>query len=97
MAKAVELSCYGIKCDNPKCDYKDMSVRFEDYPKYVNKPCPKCGQNLLTKHDYNVAKMVMSLAKLFGRIEVPDDCKRTKLEIGLNGTDDVKVDIKEHE
>ena len=91
MAKAVEAICYGIKCDNPNCDYKDMSVR------YLNKPCPKCGQNLLTKHDYNVAKMVMGLCKLFGRIEVPDDERRTELEIGLNGTDDVKVDIKEQE
>ena len=36
MAKAVEAICYGIKCDNPNCDYKDMSVRFEDYPAYLN-------------------------------------------------------------
>ena len=41
--------------------------------------------------------MVMGLCKLFGRIEVPDDERRTELEIGLNGTDDVKVDIKEQE
>lgn len=97
MAKAVEASCYGIKCDNPNCDYEDMSVRFEEYPAYLNKPCPKCGQNLLTKHDYNVAKMVIGLCKLFGRIEVPDDERRAELEIGLNGTDDVKVNIRGQE
>ena len=72
-----------------------MSVRFEDYPAYLNKPCPKCGQNLLTEHDYNVAKMVMGIAKLIRRFEVPDDGRCTELEIGLNGTDDVKVGIRE--
>ena len=30
-----------------------MSVKFEDYPTYVNKPCPICGENLLTQESYN--------------------------------------------
>ena len=64
---------------------------------HILTPCPKCGQNLLTEHDYNVAKTVMGIAKLIRRFEVPDDGRRTELEIGLNGTNDVKVDIREQE
>ena len=42
----------GIKCDNPNCNYKDESVRSEEYYKWINKPCPICGHNLLTGKDY---------------------------------------------
>lgn len=43
MAKAIVTHIQGIKCDNKDCDFKDMSVSYEDYPKWINKPCPKCG------------------------------------------------------
>jgi hypothetical protein len=44
----------GIKCDN--CDYADMEVPFSDYTNWINKPCPKCGENLLTQQDYDLCK-----------------------------------------
>jgi len=53
----MNLKITGIKCD--VCDWRDDSVRLEDYPKYVNAECPKCGQNLLTVEDYkNVQRLV---------------------------------------
>ncbi len=45
------LKISGIKCDN--CSYKDDSVKFEDYLEWLNKPCPDCGENLLTQKDYD--------------------------------------------
>lgn len=51
----------GIKCDNPSCDFSDDNVAFESYPQYVNKPCPKCKSNLLTKKDYD---LVLAINKL---------------------------------
>ena len=48
-----DLEVGGLKCDNPNCDYSDMTVPFEDYESSVNKPCPKCGENLLTQEDYD--------------------------------------------
>lgn len=51
MEKAVEMNVFGIKCDNPECDYQDMTVKYEDYSRLLNKPCPKCGDNLLTQED----------------------------------------------
>lgn len=53
----------GIKCDNPNCDYKDISVKWDDIEKtgaeYLNKPCPKCGQSLLTQEDFDSTKRLI--------------------------------------
>lgn len=42
-----------VVCDH--CDYKVDSPTGdpnEDSSMYLNKPCPKCGTNLLTEQDY---------------------------------------------
>lgn len=91
MAKAIETVVYGIKCDNPKCGWKDMSVEYKDYPSYVNKPCPCCGSNLLTEHDFSVINIMMKLSNLFGNIEVPDEAIDTSLSLELNGTNEVCI------
>ena len=51
----------GIKCDRDSCGYRDDSVKFKDYKKWVNKPCPKCGMNLLT-----IKEFLMCSAKVSG-------------------------------
>lgn len=43
MAKAITTYVRGIKCDNTECGWKDMTVSYEDHPKYIDKPCPCCG------------------------------------------------------
>lgn len=48
----------GIVCDNPTCDYKDPAAGFDTFHEYLNKPCPKCGENLLTQEDYDNAMLV---------------------------------------
>lgn len=45
----------GIKCDNTKCDFIDKTVTLKDLDKWFDKPCPKCGTNLLPKDDFNFA------------------------------------------
>lgn len=40
----------GIKCDTDGCDYHNDDVI--KYRKWINKPCPKCGANLLTVKDF---------------------------------------------
>ena len=42
----------GLVCDNPDCDWEDMSIPSEDYEKWVNAKCPKCGEVVLTEEDY---------------------------------------------
>lgn len=55
----------GIKCDNVKCDYSDKEVKSSDYAKYLNKPCPKCGENLLTEKDYKVVQKMEAISNFF--------------------------------
>lgn len=91
MKNAVDTTIRGIKCDNPNCDFSDMSVSFENYKEYVNRPCPKCGCNLLTEHDYNVCKAMMKMTGWLNKlIKVSDDYDGSddvKMEVNLNGTD----------
>jgi|GEM_PF-4702414 len=55
MNKKAQLIQSGLKCDNPKCDWKDWSIKAEDYELYVNSPCPKCKENILTEEDYRMS------------------------------------------
>lgn len=43
-----------IVCDNPKCDYEIPWTEegSKNIIRYIGKPCPKCGENLLTIEDY---------------------------------------------
>ena len=43
-----------ITCDNKTCDYTIPYNKDGDTNtlKYIDMPCPKCGENLLTKEDY---------------------------------------------
>jgi len=54
--KLIEASQdYLIVCDNQNCNYKiinESKEPFVDTVQYVNKPCPLCGENLLTESDY---------------------------------------------
>ena len=58
MEKNIEFKGGGLVCDNPNCDYKNENVLFEDYSEWLDKPCPKCGENLLTQEDYENARLL---------------------------------------
>jgi hypothetical protein len=58
-----------IVCDNPKCDF---SVPYDPVLEkgilaFVNIPCPKCGENLLTPEDYLTHKRLMSTVDWINR------------------------------
>ena len=59
MEKNAEYS--GIKCDTPGCGYRDDSVTSEEYPNWVDKPCPTCGANLLSKEDFEHTEFMVNL------------------------------------
>jgi len=46
------LDIHGLKCDNPNCDWNDMSIEFDDYPNHVDTGCPECGENILKNDEY---------------------------------------------
>ena len=63
MNEAIKIT--GIKCDTPHCNYKDDTIQFEDYPNWVNKPCPLCGRNLLTQSEYEQSiKLIKTIGQM---------------------------------
>ena len=54
MPKIVEFKVAGIKCDY--CSWRNDDVKVNEYPIWVNKSCPACGENLLTIEDYRAVK-----------------------------------------
>lgn len=64
MNEYIEIS--GIKCDTHHCNYEDRDVKFKDYEKWLNKPCPVCGRNLLTQSEYDKCLL---LIKRFEKIQ----------------------------
>jgi len=70
----MELSGGGLVCDNPECDWEDMSIKVEDYEQYLNAPCPKCGENILTEEDYK------GVVDLFKAVEVANQMTQEQLD-----------------
>jgi len=83
---AIKLEIRGIKCDNDKCDYRDDLAEFEDYKSYINKPCPECGENLLTQADYDLVTKSAAVAGLINDIMGPVEGEYIGFEIGMNGS-----------
>lgn len=59
----MELNIYGLKCDNQLCNYNDESIKLEDYPMYIDCPCPKCGESLLTQADFDTTMKIVKLTE----------------------------------
>ena len=90
MADVIRYIGGGIKCDNPECDYADTEVRIEDYNDWLNKPCPKCGANLLTQADYNNVQAIILATKWvndkYVTDEVEEEPMQTIMTINMDGT-----------
>ncbi len=85
----------GIKCDNPKCNYTDPLVKYEEYPEYVNKPCPECGSNLLTEQDYEMCKtMIEDPFKAMMSLMMNEDLSVNADGINLDSGEDVTALVK---
>ena len=80
------LNVSGIKCDNESCDYVDFTVPLEEYPNWVNKPCPKCGENLLTEQAYEQVKAIMEIYNIIKDVEFDEeDLVRVQINSGKDG------------
>lgn len=87
----------GLKCDNQSCDFVDISIAIEDYDKWLNAPCPKCGANLLTQEDLDAVKMIIVLSKLVQASEYENkgiDGEAT-LHFNFDGTGNVEMSIEQ--
>ena len=56
----------GLKCDH--CNYRDDSVQFSEYEASIGKPCPECGNSLLTQEDYDKCLKVIKAVATINKI-----------------------------
>ena len=98
------LKVKGIKCDNPNCDYFNPDVESKTYKQdWLNKPCPKCGENLLTEKDYKTIKkmkvvffilnIILWPIEIFLKITNRDEKIDVPIEMNGTGNIDIKLDI----
>lgn len=94
---ALILHAGGIKCDNPECDFADLSVGLEDYEEYLNRPCPKCGTNLLTQADYDNVKRIIEAAShvnhCYQGVQLPEG-SACAVSFHMDGTGKLDINIE---
>lgn len=90
----ISTSVSGIKCDTPECDYANMEVQYVDYPNWLNRECPNCGNNLLTEKDFNALNRmlrIISFVNNLGKFRKDKGEKRVKVRAEMNGTGRIKL------
>lgn len=88
MQQAIQMEISGIKCDARGCDYRDDDAKYEEYEKWLNKPCPKCGANLLTGEDMKTCQIMMQNAAALNSLvgPLPDDMEAKLYDVLMNGS-----------
>jgi len=79
----------GLKCDNSKCDYINEKVDFNNYENWVDKPCPKCGENLLTEEDFLRATALRETIKIINSIP-PEELESFSKKLPAESLEDFK-------
>lgn len=85
----IEIKGGGLKCDNPSCDWKDMTIPIEDLDKYLNKECPKCGENVLTQVDLDNAKRLHAMVDFINSLS-PEQLDKFNSARGATPLDDLE-------
>ncbi len=94
-----------VVCDNPKCTF---SIPYNEEEakntiRYINVPCPQCGENLLTAEDYllheKMVKVVDWLNKWFSwtMYLVPKKVYNKKNTVSFHVHDGVKIKKENNE
>lgn len=100
MKHVTTLDLGGIKCDTKDCTYRDDSVKVEDYADWINKPCPICNANLLTKKDYDGVQLLIDISKQINSEKFPfehgdkEGIVTVEIEFDGNDLDDTEFTIK---
>ena len=97
MDNKININCGGIKCDNPECDFIDMTVEMDEYDNWVNKSCPKCGCILLTEQDYKNIKFLQKFVNIVNNslIDVPTTGETATVEVKMDGTGKMEFEMED--
>lgn len=62
----MEATFSELKCDY--CTYRDTTVTFDQYKDSIGRPCPECGNSLLTQEEYDKCLRIVQYANAIGKI-----------------------------
>lgn len=79
-----------LKCDAEGCDHVEYMDRITQ--EHVDKPCPKCGANLLTQADHDHFEMIQNLMAVV-QATIPETGEEDKIPLDIN-VHDGKVRMK---
>lgn len=91
--KNIEINESGLQCDNINCDWKDNTIMFNNYKDWLNKPCPKCGENVLTEEDY---KNTLSFYSIIDKINLLSEEQLNELHINTDSNEMVSMIVNLH-
>ncbi len=89
MKNNIEVINEGLQCDNPNCDWKDETIKHEDYINWINKTCPLCGENILTEEDYNFSLHITKSIDFVNSLS-EDQINAYNELIGIKNIEDLK-------
>jgi hypothetical protein len=84
-----KISVQGLKCDNPNCDWVDMSILYKEYKDKIGMKCPKCGEVVLTEADYKTTRLLVGLSKFISIFTWPFEKRKKQIlqtKISMNGS-----------
>lgn len=91
-----------IECDNPLCDFvipNESQDPNEPMDKYLNQPCPECGENLLTQEDLDsyisAMKVINFLNRWFSWLTIFWSKKTKMSSATMSSHKGIKIDIDE--
>lgn len=80
--KNATITSGGLKCDNTECDWIDTSISFDQYSNWLNKPCPKCGENVLTEGDLDRTMALMNAIEIMNAMS-PEQLDRLSAKVDI--------------
>lgn len=91
MKKHIETKESGLQCDNPSCDWVDKTITFDTCKDWINKPCPKCGENVLTYDDFLRAEELRKYVDLINSMSLDEIKEMNKLNGFIENEEDAQV------
>lgn len=94
MKQVLSYDVSGLKCDAKDCDYIDEKVKVEDYPLWLNKPCPACGANLLTEADLKATRAMIAACDWVNSLGIPaGDAPIARVRMHMDGSGIPKPEV----
>jgi phage FluMu protein Com len=92
--KNIQYVLNGLRCD--QCNWVDENIPLDDFDKWLDKPCPKCGAIVLTHEQLGHLYMMLEIADVMNQLDIPIDPNEPMAEMNLliDSSANIKLNIK---